>query len=85
VALTCAFIYFELQNGLGWPNVRAGIVVVLVLAPLLGLILDRFIFRRLTQASDASKIMATVGVLIQPILRTDPTRNRINSSSATDR
>ena len=64
VAFTCAFVYFELQNGLGWPNVWAGIVVVLVLAPLLGLILDRFIFRRLTQASDASKIMATVGVLI---------------------
>ncbi len=64
VAFTCAFVYFELQNGLGWPNVWAGIVVILVLAPLLGLILDRFIFRRLSQASDASKIMATVGVLI---------------------
>jgi ABC-type branched-subunit amino acid transport system ATPase component/branched-subunit amino acid ABC-type transport system permease component len=64
VAFTCAFVYFELQNGLGWPNVWAGIVVILVLAPLLGLILDRFVFRRLSQASDASKIMATVGVLI---------------------
>ena len=64
VAFTCAFVYFELQNGLGWPNVWAGIVVVLVLAPLLGLALDRFVFRRLSRASDASKIMATVGVLI---------------------
>ena len=64
VAFTCAFVYFELQNGLGWPNVWAGIVVILVLAPLLGLMLDRFVFRRLSQASDASKIMATVGVLI---------------------
>jgi ABC-type branched-subunit amino acid transport system ATPase component/branched-subunit amino acid ABC-type transport system permease component len=64
VAFTCAFVYFELQNGLGWPNVWAGIVVILVLAPLMGLALDRFVFRRLSQASDASKIMATVGVLI---------------------
>lgn len=64
VAFTCAFVYFELQNGLGWPNVWAGLLVILVLAPLLGLILDRFVFRRLSQASDASKIMATVGVLI---------------------
>jgi ABC-type branched-subunit amino acid transport system ATPase component/branched-subunit amino acid ABC-type transport system permease component len=64
VAFTCAFVYFELQNGLGWPNVWAGIVVILVLAPLLGLALDRFVFRRLSRASDASKIMATVGVLI---------------------
>jgi ABC-type branched-subunit amino acid transport system ATPase component/branched-subunit amino acid ABC-type transport system permease component len=64
VAFTCAFVYFELQNGLGWPNVWAGIVVILVLAPLLGLLLDRFVFRRLSQASDGSKIMATVGVLV---------------------
>jgi branched-subunit amino acid ABC-type transport system permease component/ABC-type branched-subunit amino acid transport system ATPase component len=64
VAFTCAYAYFELQNGLGWPNVWAGIVVILVLAPLLGYALDRFVFRRLSQASDASKIMATVGVLV---------------------
>jgi ABC-type branched-subunit amino acid transport system ATPase component/branched-subunit amino acid ABC-type transport system permease component len=64
VAFTCAYAYFELQNGLHWPNVWAGIVVILILAPLLGYALDRFVFRRLSQASDASKIMATVGVLI---------------------
>ncbi len=23
MAFTCAFVYFELQNGLGWPNVWA--------------------------------------------------------------
>ena len=64
VAFTSAFIYFELQNGLHWPNAWAAIVVVLVFAPLLGLTLDRFVFRKLSQASEASKIMATVGVLI---------------------
>ena len=35
-----------------------------MLAPLLGLLLDRFVFRRLSRASDGSKIMATVGVLV---------------------
>jgi len=64
VAFTSAFVYFELQNGLHWANAWAGLVVVVVLAPLLGLALDRFIFRKLVQASDASKIMAVVGVLI---------------------
>jgi ABC-type branched-subunit amino acid transport system ATPase component/branched-subunit amino acid ABC-type transport system permease component len=64
VAFTCAFVYFELQNGLHWPIVWAAVVSVLVFAPLLGLVLDRFVFRRLVRASDASKIMATVGVLI---------------------
>ncbi len=64
VAFTCAYIYFELQNGLHWSNVWAAAVVILAFAPLLGLLLDRFVFRKLSQASDASKIMATVGVLI---------------------
>jgi ABC-type branched-subunit amino acid transport system ATPase component/branched-subunit amino acid ABC-type transport system permease component len=64
VAFTCAFVYFELQNGLHWPIAWAAVVSVLVFAPLLGLVLDRFVFRRLVKASDASKIMATVGVLI---------------------
>src|SRR6202035_3783337 len=64
VAFTCAFIYFELQNGLHWPNVWAAIVVIGVFAPLLGLVLDRFVCRKLARASEASKIRATVGVLI---------------------
>lgn len=64
VAFTSAFVYFELQSGLHWSNAWAGLVVVVVFAPLLGLLLDRFIFRKLVKASDASKIMAVVGVLI---------------------
>jgi ABC-type branched-subunit amino acid transport system ATPase component/branched-subunit amino acid ABC-type transport system permease component len=64
VAFTCAYIFFELQNGLHWPVVWAAVMSVLVFAPLLGLLLDRFVFRKLSQASDASKIMGTVGVLI---------------------
>jgi branched-subunit amino acid ABC-type transport system permease component/ABC-type branched-subunit amino acid transport system ATPase component len=64
VAFTAAYVYFELQNGLHWPNVWAAAVVILVFAPLLGMVLDRFVFRKLSQASEASKIMATVGVLI---------------------
>ena len=64
VAFTSAFIYFELQNGLHWPVVWAALMTLAVFAPLLGLVLDRFVFRKLSNASDASKIMATVGVLI---------------------
>ena len=64
VAFTCAYIYFELQNGLHWPIVWAALVTVVVFAPLLGLALDRFVFRKLSQASDATKIMCTVGVLV---------------------
>jgi branched-subunit amino acid ABC-type transport system permease component len=64
VAFTCAYLYFELQNGLHWHIALAALTTVAVFAPLLGLTLDRFVFRRLSEASDAAKIMGTVGVLI---------------------
>ncbi|MHB1582529.1 MAG: ABC transporter permease, partial [Acidimicrobiales bacterium] len=64
VAFACAYVFFELQTGLHWPTVWAALLTLLVFAPLLGLGLDRFIFRRLVNASDAAKIMATVGVLV---------------------
>jgi ABC-type branched-subunit amino acid transport system ATPase component/branched-subunit amino acid ABC-type transport system permease component len=64
IAFTSAFVYFELHSGLGWPIVPAAVVTIGIFAPLLGLVLDRLIFRPLTRANDSSKIMATVGVLV---------------------
>jgi ABC-type branched-subunit amino acid transport system ATPase component/branched-subunit amino acid ABC-type transport system permease component len=64
IAFAAAYLYFELHSGLNWPVVPAALVTLLVAGPLLGLLLDRFIFRRLTGASDASKMMASIGVLV---------------------
>ena len=64
IAFVAAYLYFELHSGLGWPIAPAAIVTLIVAGPLLGLALDRLIFRRLTRASEAAKTMATVGVLI---------------------
>jgi ABC-type branched-subunit amino acid transport system ATPase component/branched-subunit amino acid ABC-type transport system permease component len=64
IAFCTAFLYFELHTGLGWPILPAAVVSVLVFAPLLGLLLDVAIFRPLARATDAAKVMATVGLLI---------------------
>jgi ABC-type branched-subunit amino acid transport system ATPase component/branched-subunit amino acid ABC-type transport system permease component len=64
VAFTAAFVYFELHSGLGWPIVPAAALTIGVFAPLLGLVLDKLIFRSLTKATESAKIMATVGVLV---------------------
>jgi branched-subunit amino acid ABC-type transport system permease component len=64
IAFCTAFLYFELHTGVGWPIVPAAIISVLVFAPLLGLLLDVAIFRPLARATDAAKVMATVGLLI---------------------
>jgi ABC-type branched-subunit amino acid transport system ATPase component/branched-subunit amino acid ABC-type transport system permease component len=64
VAFTCALLYYELHTGLGWPIAAAAFITIGVFAPLLGMALDRVIFRNLTKASESSKVMATVGILI---------------------
>jgi branched-subunit amino acid ABC-type transport system permease component len=64
VAYSAAYIFFELNTGAGWPSWAAAVFVVLVVCPVVGLILDVAIFRRLAQASETAQIVATVGVLL---------------------
>jgi branched-subunit amino acid ABC-type transport system permease component/ABC-type branched-subunit amino acid transport system ATPase component len=64
VAFTTAFVFYELNTGLGWPVWLAAIVSIVLFAPLLGLLLDKAIFRRLSQASQSARIVATVGMMI---------------------
>jgi len=64
VAFTSAFLYYELHSGLNWPAAPAAVLTLIVVGPLLGWVLDRLIFGRLTRASDSAKLMAVVGILI---------------------
>ncbi len=64
IAFTSAFVYYIIHIGVGWPIVPAAIVTMLVIGPGVGWVLDRLIFRSLTNATDATKIMTTVGVLV---------------------
>jgi ABC-type branched-subunit amino acid transport system ATPase component/branched-subunit amino acid ABC-type transport system permease component len=64
VAYTTAFLFFELNTGLGWPVWLAAIVSILVFAPALGFALDKLIFSHLARASQSARIVATVGMMI---------------------
>jgi ABC-type branched-subunit amino acid transport system ATPase component/branched-subunit amino acid ABC-type transport system permease component len=64
VAFMCAFIFYQLNTTAHWPIVPAAAMVILVVAPLLGLLLDVAVFRPLARATESAKIMATVGLLI---------------------
>jgi branched-subunit amino acid ABC-type transport system permease component/ABC-type branched-subunit amino acid transport system ATPase component len=64
IAFVSALLYYELNTGLGWPIPVAFVAVILVFCPLLGLLLNVAVFRPLARATDAAKIMATVGLLI---------------------
>ncbi len=64
VAFSSAYLFFELNTGLGLPVVPSAILAALVMPILMGLGLNRVLFRHLAAASDAAKIVATVGLMI---------------------
>jgi len=64
VAFSAAYVYYEFNSALRWPIVPSAVVTILVFAPLLGLFLNKAVFRPLARASESAKIVATVGLLI---------------------
>jgi branched-chain amino acid transport system permease protein len=64
VGMFAAFVYWQLRWDWGWPTPVALIVVVGILAPLFGYILERVIMRNLSEATEATKLAVTIGLLI---------------------
>ncbi len=69
VAFVVALVYFQLNQptangGLGLPIVWSAVISILVVAPLLGLALDAVLFRKLSRAPIAARLVGTVGLLI---------------------
>ena len=56
-----AFV-FLVQDG--WPRWFAGCIAILVLGPLVGLVLDRLLFRRIRTASPLVKLVPSLGLLV---------------------
>ena len=64
IAFSAAYLYYQLNTGQGLPIVPSVILVVLVYTPLLGLLLDRIMLRRLAKAPVYARIVGTIGLLI---------------------
>jgi ABC-type branched-subunit amino acid transport system ATPase component/branched-subunit amino acid ABC-type transport system permease component len=64
VAFSAAYLYYIFHSGLNWPIVPAALLVILVYAPLLGILLDVAVFKPLARANESAKIMATVGLFL---------------------
>jgi branched-chain amino acid transport system permease protein len=64
IGMFCAFTYWELWQNRGWPAGLALLLVLFVEAPLIGLVLDRVIMRRLSDASTITTIVVTIGLLV---------------------
>src|SRR4249919_1692136 len=63
-AFVAAVLYYELRVRNGWPTLAAFAVVVLLVSPLMGLILEYAIFRHLRTASPIAKLVASLGLLV---------------------
>jgi len=64
IAFSTAFFYYQLNTGQHVPIVPSAILSVLVFAPLIGLLLDRILLRRLAAAPVYARIVGTIGLLV---------------------
>ncbi len=64
VAFTTAYLYYQLNTGLDVPIVPAQIISSFLNAPVLGLLLDRILLRRLASAPVYARIVGTIGLLV---------------------
>ena len=63
-AYTSAAVYYALRNDEEWGILPAFIVSVVILAPLLGFVLDRVLFRHLRTAPALAKLVVSLGLLV---------------------
>jgi branched-subunit amino acid ABC-type transport system permease component len=63
-AYVSAVMYFKTHTEWGWGIVPSLVVSVLILAPALGLVLERLIFRHLRTAPAVAKLVVTIGLTV---------------------
>jgi branched-chain amino acid transport system permease protein len=64
IGMIAAFLYWELAMNRGWPEWLAFIVVVLVIAPLIGAVIERALMRPLRGAGLDAALTTTLGLLL---------------------
>ncbi len=64
IGVFAAFLYWQLRNDWGWPTLLALFLVVGVFGPLLGILLDITLMRRVQKAPLINQLMITVGLMV---------------------
>ena len=63
-AYASAVVYFKTHTEWGWPIIPSAVAAVLVLAPLLGYLLERLVFRHLRTAPAVAKLVVAIGLSV---------------------
>jgi branched-chain amino acid transport system permease protein len=66
MAMAAAYLYWQLTDGWGVPVWAAAVIVLAVVAPMFGVLLERVVFRPLQRrnATPAESLVATIGILV---------------------
>ena len=59
-----AFLYWQLRFAWQWPAWISLLIVVGILAPLFGCVIEKVLMRNLSDATEATKLAVTIGVLV---------------------
>jgi branched-chain amino acid transport system permease protein len=63
-AYASAVVFYELDVNDGWPIIPAFVIAVVIVAPLIGFVLDRLLFRYLRTAPTVAKLVVSLGLLV---------------------
>ena len=64
IGMVCAFAYWQMSIGWGWPTLVSLLVCLFVVAPVIGVIIEAAVMRRLEGVSEASKLVVTLAVAL---------------------
>jgi branched-chain amino acid transport system permease protein len=64
IGMICAFTYWQLSIGWGWPTLVSLFICLFVVAPLIGVVIEAAVMRRLEGVSEASKLVVTLSIAL---------------------
>ena len=64
IGMVCAFAYWQMSIGWGWPTLVSMLVCLFVVAPVIGIVIEAAVMRRLEGVSEASKLVVTLAVAL---------------------
>jgi branched-chain amino acid transport system permease protein len=64
IGMVCAFAYWQMSVGWGWPTLISLLVCLFVLAPVIGIVIEAVAMRRLEGVSEAAKLVVTLSIAL---------------------